>query len=62
MATSANSDDKILLFDNSGYGCSNVAKLIWKKKKILKVHQCRFGNLLIYSKSYKNSTLKISHS
>ena len=29
---------------------------------LLKVHQCRFENLPIYSNSYKKNTLKISHS
>ena len=31
-------------------------------KSILKVRWCRFENLPIYSNSYKNNTLKISHS
>ena len=45
----------------------NILKI---KKKInscvrvslLKVHECRFENLSICSCSYKNNTLKISHS
>ena len=31
-------------------------------QNILKVHQCRFGNLPVCSCSYKNTTLKISRS
>ena len=36
----------------------------WFRSEIddLKVNSCRFGNLSIFSNSYKNNTLKISHS
>ena len=30
-------------------------------RKLLKVHQCRFGNLPIIFSSYENNMLKISH-
>ena len=34
----------------------------WRNMPVLKEHSCRFENFAIGSGSYKNNTLKISHS
>ena len=43
---------------------SNNFSVTTKQNKVyvVKVHYCRFENFSIYSNSYQNSTLKISHS
>ena len=52
----------------SNSGASNLPTVNSAKRNseasnstILKVHQCRFENLPIFSSSYENNMLKISH-
>ena len=47
--------------NQSPYMNKDIHKAIMARTR-LKVNECRFKNIPIYSFSYKNNTLKISHS
>ena len=54
---------RFLLFTLYKFELHHTYKVCFYKTKInLKVHYCRFENLPVCSYSYKNTTLKISHS